>query len=72
MNTKEKIEKIEELLDIDEGIINEDSVLADLDEWDSITKLSMLIFFEEEMGKKISAEKIKEMKTVKDIMLLMD
>lgn len=72
MNAKEKIERIEELLDVEEGTLSEDSVLAELDEWDSITKLSVLIFFEEEIGKKVSADDIKVMETVKDIMNLMD
>lgn len=71
MDIKEKIEKIEELLDVDEGSITEDTVLEELDEWDSMSMLSVIVYFDEECGKAISGDEIKDFKTVKDIMDLM-
>ena len=71
MDTKEKLAIVEELLDVDEGTVTEDTVLEELDEWDSMTILSLMVYFDEELSKKISGDEIKELKTVKDIMDLM-
>lgn len=71
MDIKEKIAKIEELLDVDEGILTEDTELETLDEWDSMSMLSLIVYFDEECGKSISGNEIKDFKTVKDIMDLM-
>lgn len=67
MDMKEKIALIEELLDVDEGTLEETTLLGDLDEWDSITKLSLMIFFDEEKGIKLTNDEIKAFETVKDI-----
>jgi acyl carrier protein len=72
MDNKEKLETLEEILDVEEGSLSPDTVLADLDEWDSITRLSLLIYFDEELGKKISGDEIKAFEKVEDIMGLMD
>ncbi len=71
MDIKEKIAKIEELLDVDEGTLTEDTVLEELDEWDSMSILSLIVYFDEECGKNISGEEIKDFEIVKDIMDLM-
>ncbi len=72
MDIKEKIETLEEILDVEEGSLSPDTVLADLDEWDSITRLSLLIYFDEELGKKVSGDEIKAFEKVEDILGLMD
>ena len=72
MDIKEKIAVIEEMMDLDEGTLTVDTALKDLEEWDSITRLSILIYFEEEQGKKLSGEEIKAFITVKDITNLME
>jgi len=72
MDMKEKIEALEEILDVEEGSLSPDTVLADLDEWDSITRLSLLIYFDEELGKKISGDEIKAFVKVEDILGLME
>ena len=72
MDIKEKLATIEEMMDLDEGTLAEDTVLKDLDEWDSITRRSLRIYFEEEQGKKISGDEIKAFVTVKDITDLID
>lgn len=72
MKMKEKMAEIEELLDVEEGSLSEDTRLSDLDEWDSIARLSLLIHFEETRDKELSGEEIKAFKTVKDILMLMD
>ena len=70
MNT-EKLNKIEEVLDVEEGTITEDTELASLEEWDSVAKLSLTIMLEEDYGKKITSQDLKELKTVRMILDLM-
>ena len=48
-----------------------DYPLDELDEWDSMSILSLIVYFDEECGKNISGEEIKDFEIVKDIMDLM-
>ena len=68
MTVQEKITLIEENLDLEEGTLTADTVLADLDEYDSMAKLSLIVMFDEEFSIKLSGEKIKCFKTVADIL----
>ena len=72
MTNEEKIRKIEEALEIDENTINENTLLDDIPEYDSMGKLSLIVLCDEDFGKKLSGEQIKEFKTVKDILVFMD
>ena len=67
MTNEEKIALIEEVMDLDEGTLNEDSVLDDYDEWDSLSKLSLIALAKKEFGLVLKTENIKEFKTVSDI-----
>ena len=42
--------------------------LDDVDEYDSITKLSLIVMFEDEFGKKLTGADIKGFITVQDIL----
>lgn len=72
MTTAEKMELLAETLEVEVDEISEDTVLADMDNWDSMTKLSLIVMFDDECDKKITSEDIKKMVTVKDILDLMD
>lgn len=67
MTNEEKIAILEEAMDLDEGTLDLNSVLADFEEWDSLSKLSLLAFAKKEFGISLSAEDIKSFVTVKDI-----
>ena len=45
-------------------------VLADYDEWDSLSKMATMAFFDKNFGVKISLKEIGELKTVKDLLNL--
>lgn len=64
---KELLEMLEEVMDIDEGILETSTVLADLEEWDSLSKLSLMAEVKKNYQKKLSADEIKEFVTVQDI-----
>jgi len=72
MNDLEKISLLEETFDIDEGTLSPEMTLDDIDEYDSMTKLSLIVMIDEEFGKKLSGSEIKELKTVRDIMNIME
>lgn len=67
----EELKKIEEILDVEENTISEETELASLEEWDSVAKLSLTIMLEEDYGKKMTSEDLKNLKTVKMILDLM-
>lgn len=67
MTVEEKIELIEELMDLDEGTLAVDSVLDEFEEWDSLSKLSLMAEAKRKFDKKLTVNEIKEFKTVQDI-----
>lgn len=67
MTRKELIKRIEDLLDTDEGILKEDTVLDDIDEWDSLAKLSLLAFAKKELSISLTPNQIRDLETVADI-----
>ena len=72
MSIKEKLELLEELFEMEEGTLEADTSLDDIEEWDSMTKLSLIVMMDEECGKALKGEDIKKFKTVQDILDYMD
>lgn len=68
MTNAEKIALLEEMMELDGGSLEETTVLADLEEWDSMAALSLIVLMGDEFNKKIDAKQIKEFDTVKDIL----
>ena len=66
MELKEKLEALEEIMDYD-GELTEEMLLEDVEEWDSLSALSLIVFCKKEFGKDITTAMIKEFVTVKDI-----
>ncbi len=67
MNRSELIEVLEETLEVEEGSLKEESILADIDEWDSLAKLSLMALAKKDFAKILTADQIKGFATVKDI-----
>jgi acyl carrier protein len=72
MTNVEKLHMLEDMLELDEGTLNEELELSDLDEWNSMARLSLIVLMDDEFNKKLSASKIKEFKTVGDILNFME
>lgn len=68
MTNQEKIALIEETLEIDGGTINENTVLSEIAEYDSMAKLTLIVLCDEEFGKKLTGEHIRGFNTIKDIL----
>jgi Phosphopantetheine attachment site. len=71
MDLKEKLMKLEELMDLEEGSLHAEEQLSEIEEWDSITHLSLIILLEDDYDKEISGEEVRALKTVQDILNLM-
>ena len=72
MSEQEKIALIEENMDLDAGSLNPDTVLADLEDYTSMAKLSLIVMLDEEFGVKVTGDMIKGFKTVADIIAVMN
>lgn len=68
MTNVEKMNLLEEALELDPNSLTEATILDDIEEYDSMGKLSLIVLCDDEFDKKLSGEQIKEFKTVKDIL----
>lgn len=68
MDYKKIIEDLEEdILEMDEGTLQIDTKLSELDEWDSLAKLALMAWARKEYDKILTAQQIREFVTVEDI-----
>ncbi len=68
MTDQEKIAMLEDMLDLDKGELKPSTSLSSIDEYDSMAKLSLIVLFDEECGKRLTGEQIRTFNTVQDIM----
>lgn len=68
MTNEEKIALLEDMLELDNGSLKPETVLADIDEYDSMAKLSLIVLMDDEFSKKLTGEQIREFKTVQDVL----
>lgn len=67
MSRQEQIELLEEMMDLDDENLTEDTILEDIDEYDSFFKLYLVTYVKKELNKRLTVAEIEEFKTVKDI-----
>ena len=72
MTEREKLDLLEDMLEMDEGDLSMDKELDDIDEYDSMAKLSLIVLMEDEFGVKLTGDVIKGFETVGDIVALMN
>jgi acyl carrier protein len=68
MTLEEKITMLEDMLELDGGTLKPETELNSIDEYDSMAKLSLIVMMDDEFGKKLSGEQIRQFKTVQDIL----
>lgn len=71
MTQKEKIALLEDMLELDGGSLKPEMELASIEEYDSMAKLSLIVLCDEECGKKLTGEQLREFKTVGDVLAFM-
>jgi acyl carrier protein len=72
MTNEKKLELLAEMMDVDAKDLTGDTVLADIEEWDSVSAISFVAMLDDEFGKTISAGDLKRCKTVADLMEQME
>ena len=69
MSLQEKIELLEESMDVEEGTLADDTMLVGVEEWDSLSTLSLTVEMKKRYELKLTTETIKGFKTVGDVCL---
>jgi len=72
MDNKKKIEMLEDLFELEAGTLSPETVLSDIEEYDSMSKLSLIVMMDDEFGKKLTGEQILKFKTIGDIINFME
>jgi len=72
MTQREKITMLEDLLELENGTLNAETELTSIEEYDSMTKLSLIVMMDDEFNKKLTGEQLLAFKTVQDILDFMD
>lgn len=68
MDIEKKLSMLEEALDLEEGDLKPEMVLADIEEYNSMAKLSLIVLMSDEFDKKLTSDQIKGFVTVQDIL----
>ena len=68
MTKEEKIAMLEDMLELESGTISAEMELSNIPEYDSMAKLSLIVMMDDEFGKKLTGEQIREFNTVQDIL----
>lgn len=68
MKREDILKKMEEIfvdvLDLDEIELNEDTTADDIDEWDSLSHIQLIVAIEKGFGIKLTAREVKELADV--------
>ena len=71
MTEQEKLTLLEETFDMDEGTLRPEMKLNEIENYDSMTKLSLIVMVDDEFGKVLTGDEIKAFETVQDILAIM-
>ncbi|CCX90505.1 putative uncharacterized protein [Succinatimonas sp. CAG:777] len=72
MDIKEKLAALEDMMELDAGTLTPETLLSDIEEWDSLSALSYVVMMKDDFGKKVTGDVVRGFKTVKDIMDTME
>jgi len=67
MTIKEKLNNLEELLDIEKDTLSEETELNQISQWDSMAVITLIAMFDDTFGKIITPAEVKRFKNIKDI-----
>lgn len=72
MEVKEKLEALEDIMELDEGSLAPDMRLEEIEEWDSLSALSFVVLLGDEFDRKISGQEIRAFETIQDMLNVME
>jgi len=68
MTNREKLEELSDILEMEEGELTEETVLDDIETWDSLAVLSFISIMNDKFDKFPNATEIRAYKTIGDLM----
>lgn len=68
MEESRKIELLENMLEMETGSLKPEMLLSEIEEWDSLSVLSLIVLISDNFGKTINHEDTKKLSTVRDIL----
>ena len=71
MTTEEFIPVLASMLEADPADIQPDTEYQELDEWSSVTAMTLIAFAKTQFGKTVTGQAIRHAKTVEDLFTLM-
>lgn len=72
MTEQEKLNEIADILEVEVEEINKDTILSDIETWDSVAILSFISIMNDEFNKFPNASEIRNYKTIGDLMAVME
>lgn len=72
MELQEKINQLEDILELDQGTLEVATRLDSLEEWDSVAAISLMALVDEKFDKQLTSNEIKNFKTIGDILKAME
>lgn len=67
MTLQDKLNKLEEIMELDENSLKPEMKLDEIEEWDSMSKLYLVSYVKKNYKKRLTIEEIKNFITVQDI-----
>lgn len=67
MTLEDKIKMMEEMMDLDEGILTPETVLEEIEEYDSFFKLYLTTYVKKNLDKRLTVAELESFCTVQDI-----
>ena len=71
MDKTAKLELLAEIMDADPAELQEEALLAEAGEWDSLAILSFVVMMGDEFGREVSRDEVKKLKTIGDALAMM-
>lgn len=68
MDNAKKLAMLEETMEMDEGTLKPEMNLIDVEEYNSMAKLGLIVLMSDEFNKKLTSNQIKSFNTVQDIL----
>ncbi|MCR6591397.1 acyl carrier protein [Campylobacter insulaenigrae] len=69
MTKEELLKELADVMHMDEAL-NKDMILDDIDEWDSLAFVSIMVFFKNTLNIQIDAQALKQCEKVSDLLAL--
>jgi acyl carrier protein len=67
MTKEEILNALEDALDVDQNSLTTDMFLSEIEAYDSMAKLSVIVLADDDFGKKLTGEQMRDFKTIGDI-----